>query len=233
MKNKLENKIFLFLSINKFTIVALNSTDELIYKEEILTNNKSNHIDLNFLDNFLNENIFKIEKRLDEFIKSIFLIIDHQNIFSIRLSIKNKFDNIKINSDSMHKLLLEAKSCCNKTLEDLDILHMKIDQFYIDGTYFKNLPNKKNCNNLSIDVSYICLPKRISKTIEDVLRKYQISLDRMLSLDYLNSFLDNKNENLYATAQKILDGFNENEVYIADKNSKKLGFFERFFNFFS
>ena len=233
MKNKLENKIFLFLGIDKFTIVALNSTDELVYKEEILTNNKSNHIDLNFLDNFLNENIFKIEKKLDEFIKSIFLIIDHQNIFSICLSIKNKFDNIKINSDSMHKLLLEAKSCCNKTLADLDILHMKIDQFYIDGTYFKTLPEKKNCNNLSIDVSYICLPKRISKTIEDVLRKYQISLDRILSLDYLNSFLNNKNENLYATAQKILDGFNENEVYIAHKNSKKLGFFERFFNFFN
>ena len=233
MKNKLENKIFLFLGIDKFTIVALNSNNELVYKEEILTNNKSNPIDLNFLDNFLNENIFKIEKRLDEFIKSIFLIIDHQNIFSIYLSIKNKFDNIKINSDSMHKLLLEAKSCCNKTLEDLDILHMKIDQFYIDGTYFKFLPEKKNCNNLSIDVSYICLPKRISKTIEDVLRKYQISLDRILSLDYLNSFLDNKNENLYATAQKILDGFNENEVFITNKNSKKLGFFERFFNFFS
>ena len=140
MKNKLENKIFLFLGIDKFTIVALNSNNELVYKEEILTNNKSNQIDLNFLDNFLNENIFKIEKRLDEFIKSIFLIIDHQNIFSICLSIKNKFDNIKINSDSMHKLLLEAKSCCNKTLEDLDILHMKIDQFYIDGTYFKFLP---------------------------------------------------------------------------------------------
>ena len=233
MKNKLENKIFLFLSINKFTIVALNSTDELVYKEEILINTESNQIDLNFLDNFLNENIFKIEKRLDEFIKSIFLIIDHQNIFSISLSIKNKFDNIKINSESMHKLLLEAKICCNKTLEDLDILHMKIDQFYIDGIYFKTLPEKKNCNHLSIDINYICLPKRISKTIEDVLRKYQISLDRILSLDYLNSFLDNKNANLYVTAQKILDGLNENEVYIADKNSKKLGFFERFFNFFN
>ena len=92
---------------------------------------------------------------------------------------------------------------------------------------------KKNCNHLSIDINYICLPKRISKTIEDVLRKYQISLDRILSLDYLNSFLDNKNANLYVTAQKILDGLNENEVYIADKNSKKLGFFERFFNFFN
>ena len=222
-----------FLGINKFTIVALNSTDELVYKEEILTNNKSNQIDLNFLDNFLNENIFKIEKRLDEFIKSIFLIIDHQNIFSICLSIKSKFDNIKINSDTMHKLLLEAKSCCNKTLEDLDILHMKIDQFCIDGTYFETLPEKKSCNNLSIEVGYICLPKRISKTIEDVLSKYQISLDKMLSFNYVNSFLENKNDNLYRTAQKILEGFNENEVYITNKNSKKLGFFEKFFNFFN
>ena len=232
MKNNLENKIFLFLGIDKFTIVALNSIDEEVYKEEILKDNKSNKIDLNFLDNFLNENIFKIEKKLNEFVKNIFLIIDHQNIFSVHLSIKNKFDNININFDSMHKLLLEAKSCCKKTLEDLDILHMKIDQFYIDGTYFKTLPEKKNCNNLSIDVSYICLPKKVSKTIENVLRKYQISLDRMLSLDYLNSFLDDKNENLYVTAQKILDGFNENEVFIADRNSKKLGFFEKFFNFF-
>ena len=233
MKNNLENKIFLFLGIDKFTIVALNSIDEEVYKDEILKDNESNQIDLNFLDNFLNENIFKIEKKLNEFVKNIFLIIDHQNIFSIHLSIKNKFDNININLDSIHKLLLEAKSCCKKTLEDLDILHMKIDQFYIDGTYFKTLPKKKNCNNLSIDVSYICLPKKISKTIENVLRKYQISLDRMLSLDYLNSFLDDKNENLYATAQKILDGFNENEVFIADRNSKKLGFFEKFFNFFN
>ena len=232
MKNNLENKIFLFLGIDKITIVALNSIDEEVYNEEILKDNKSNQIDLNFLDNFLNENIFKIEKKLNEFVKNIFLIIDHQNIFSIHLSIKNKFDNIDINFDSMHKLLLEAKSCCKKTLEDLDILHMKIDQFNIDGTYFKTLPKKKNCNNLSIDVSYICLPKKVSKTIENVLRKYQISLDRMLSLDYLNSFLDDKNENLYVTAQKILDGFNENEVFIADRNSKKLGFFEKFFNFF-
>ena len=233
MKNKLENKIFLFLGIDKFTIVALNFTNEIVYKGEALTNNKSNQIELDFLDNFLNENIFKIEKKLNEFVKNIFLIIEHQNIFPISLSIKNKFNNIVINSNSIHKLIIEAKSCCNKTLEDLDILHMKIDKFYIDGTYYETLPEKKNCNNISIEVSYICLPKRISKTIEDVLSKYQISLDKILSLGYLNSFLDDENDNLYATAQKILDGFNENEVYIADKKSKKSGFFERFFNFFN
>ena len=95
-ENNLENKIFLFLGINKFTIVAINSTNEFVYKKETLTNNQNNQIDTDFLDNFLSENIFKIEKELNEFVKNIFLIIDNQNIFSIYLSIKNKFDNIII-----------------------------------------------------------------------------------------------------------------------------------------
>ena len=233
MTNNLGNKIFLFSSLNKFTIVALNSNHEFVYKKETLIDKKSNQIDSNFLDNFLSENIFKIEKKLNEFVKNIFLIVDNQNIFSIQLSIKNKFDNIIINSNSINKLLLDAKSCCKKTLQDFDILHMKIDQFYIDGTYFRTLPEKKNCKNFSIEICYICLPKKISKTVEDVLRKYQISLDKILSFNYLNGFLDNKDDNLYKTAQKILDGFNENEVRITKENTKKLGFFEKFFNFFN
>ena len=233
MINNLGNRIFLFLSLDKFTIVALNSTDDYIYKRESSTNNKSNQIDLKFLENFLNENIFKIEKELNEFVKNIFLIIDNRSIFSIHLSIKNKFDNIIINSNSVHKLLLDAKSCCKKTLEDSDILHMKIDKFYVDGNYFKTLPEEKNCKSFCIEMSYICLPKKILKPIEDVLSKYQISLNKTLSFNYLNSFLNDKNNNLYVTAQKILDGFNENEVHITSENSKKLGFFEKFFNFFN
>ncbi len=233
MTNNLENKIFLLLSVEKFAIVAVNSNDEFVYRKETLTNNKSNQIDLNFLDNFLNENIFKIEKELNEFVKNIFLIIDNQNIFSIYLSVKNKFDNIILNPNSINKLLLDAKSCCQKTLENSDILHMKIDQYYIDGTYFKTLPEKENCKNFSIEISYICIPKKISKTVENVLVKYQISIDQILSFKYLDSFLDDKNDNLYTIAQKILDGFNENEVFITNKNFKKLGFFERFFNLFN
>ena len=233
MTNNLGNKIFLFSSLNKFIIVALNSNDEFVYKKETLITYKNNQIDSNFLDKFLSENIFKIEKELNEFVKNIFLIVDNQSIFSIHLSIKNKFDNVIINSNSVHKLLLDAKSCCKKTLEDLDILHMKIDKFYVDGIHFKTLPEKKNCKNFYIEMSYICLPKKILKTLEDVLGKYQISLDKTLSFNYLNSFLDDKNDNLYRAAQKILDGFNENEVHITSESSKKLGFFEKFFNFFN
>ena len=84
MVNNLKNKIFLFLKINKFTIVAINSTNEYVYKGEKLINNQNNKIELDHLDNFLNENIFKIEKNLKKFVENIFLIFDHQNIFTIR-----------------------------------------------------------------------------------------------------------------------------------------------------
>ena len=63
MVNNLENKIFLFLGINKFTIVAINSTNEFIYKGETLINNQNNQIELDFLDNFLE---FRLP-RLDNF----------------------------------------------------------------------------------------------------------------------------------------------------------------------
>ena len=53
MVNNLENKIFLFLGINKFTIVAINSTNEFVYKGETLINNQNNQIELDFLDNLL------------------------------------------------------------------------------------------------------------------------------------------------------------------------------------
>ena len=59
MVNNSENKIFLFLGINKFTIVVINSTNQFVYKEETLTNNQNNQIELALLDNFLNENILE------------------------------------------------------------------------------------------------------------------------------------------------------------------------------
>ena len=87
MVNNLENKIFLFLGVNKFTIVAINSANEFVYKEETLTNNQNNQIELALLDNFLNENIFKIEKKL----KVDNSIIRHLTVKYKKLDTKNEF----------------------------------------------------------------------------------------------------------------------------------------------
>ena len=106
--------------------------------------------DLNFLNEFINTNIFKIEKLLDEFVKDINIIIDHDKIYSLKFSIKNKTDNVQLNYDYVNKLLLEAKSSCKETLENCYILHMIIDRFNIDDNLYEILPKKNKCQNIRV-----------------------------------------------------------------------------------
>ena len=48
----------------------------------------------------------------------------------------------------------------------------------------------------------------------------------------LNSFLNSECKNVYEIAQKVMNGLNENEVFLTNKSSKNAGFFEKFFDFF-
>ena len=69
--------------------------------------------------------------------------------------------------------------------------------------------------------------RRFPKILSMFLKSIRYHWIKFLSFNYLRSFLENKNDNLYKIAQKILDGFNENEVHIT-KKTQKLGFFEIF-----
>ncbi len=233
MRNSSVNKTFIFISSNKFIIISLNESNKINYKKETIFKDGNEKFDLDLFSKFLNENIFKIEKELGEFIKVIYLIIENEEIFSVNLSIKNKIIETTINTKIINNLLIEAKNCCEETLKKTDVIHIKIDQFYIDNEYYKALPAKVSCKSLSLDLSFICVPNNILNNFERVLNKFQISIQRTISYKYLNSFLKINSNNLELIAQKILTGFNENEVIIMKKKTKNPGFFEKFFNFFN
>jgi len=233
MKSSSANKTFIFISSNKFVIISLNEANKTNYKKETIIKDQDKKFDLDLFNNFLNENIFKIEKELGEFIKVIYLIIENKEIFSVNLSIKNKINETSINTKIINNLLIEAKNYCEDTLKKAEVIHMKIDQFYIDNEHYKVLPDKISCESLSLDLSFICVPNNILNSFEKSLNKFQISVYRTISYQYLHSFLKIDNNNLELVAQKILTGFNENEVILMQKKSINLGFFEKFFNFFN
>ena len=233
MKNNSNNKTFLFINLKKFTLIVINEQSEVIFKKEHSTKDTSEKFDFNFFDEFINQNIFKIEKEFNEFIKSIFLIIDHSDIFSVNLSIKNKTNDVLLNANLINNLLSEAKSCCKETLEKVDVMHMKIDRFCINNNIFETFPENIKCENLSVDLCFICIPKKFLQILETILKKYQISVSKILSYQYLDSFMDMKSDEFRLVSKKILSGFNENEVTLTNKRSKNSGFFEKFFNFFN
>ena len=233
MRNSSVNKTFIFIASNKFIILSLNEANKINYKKETIFKDQNKKFDLNLFNEFLNENIFKIEKELGEFIKVIYLIIENEEIFSVNLSIKNKINEITINAKIINNLLIEAKNYCEETLRKAEVIHMKIDQFFIDNEYYKVLPDKVTCKSLSLDLSFICVPKNILNNFEKILNNFQISVYRTISYQYLHSFFKISTNNLELVAQKILTGFNENEVILMKKKPKNPGFFEKFFNFFN
>ena len=233
MRSNSVNKTFIFISSNKFIIISLDEANKINYKKETILKDQNKKFDLDLFGEFLNENIFKIEKELGEFIKVIYLIIENREIFSVNFSIKNKIYETPLNEKIINNLLLDAKNYCEETLKKAEVIHMKIDQFYIDNEYHNFLPDKDSCRGLSLDLSFICIPSNILNNFEKVLNKFQISVYRTISYQYLNNFLKIDSNNLELVAQKILTGFNENEVILIKKKPKNPGFFEKFFNFFN
>ena len=69
--------------------------------------------------------------------------------------------------------------------------------------------------------------------IENILKKYQIQVNNYLDKKYVKYFFLDKQLDISQMAHKLKNGINNNEVQITSKSSKKLGFFERFFQLFS
>ena len=127
MSNNSEFNTFLFLS-NKIINISVFSENDFkkIYEKEITIQTQSNHINYEELDYFLHDNIFRIEKKLDNFIKKIQVIIDIDDFFIVKLSINKKGNENPINLKNLRYLVHEAKEDCKKTFGKRKIVHLII-----------------------------------------------------------------------------------------------------------
>jgi len=233
MNDYLNFDTYLYVSSNKFTISVNTETKKKIYEKELTLKTDIEYIDFDILDQFLNENIFKIEKLLKNFVKNIYVIIDCEEFFSIDISLKKKNYGEFITNKNLNYILNEAKDQCSNTLVDKKIIHILIDKYLIDDQKFLNLPQNLKCDYFSLDVNFICLPLNYLKKIENILSKYQISISRVISMKYLETLFLDKNVEFTEMAEKVVNGHNLNEVVLSSKKSKNISFFEKFFHFFS
>ena len=235
MDDNLNFETYLFLSSKKYVISVYSEFKKKVYEKEMFldSNSKDLDLDLEKLDNFLNENIFKIEKVLRNFVKNIFIIIDCEEFFITKISLKKNNYGEQITTKNLNHVLNEAKDQCSNTLNNQKIIHILIDCYFVDDKKFLNLPQNLKCNYFSLDTSFICLPLNYIKKIENIVSKYQISINRLISMKYLKTLFLDEDIDLYQMTKKVIDGYNLNEVVLTTKKSKNKTFFEKFFRFFS
>ena len=91
MTKELSFQTYLSITRKKFGIYLLDKKNlKNIYQQELDIENDTDLIDHNLLSFFLDKNIFKIEKLIGNFLKSIVVIIEKNRILNFSIGIKKK-----------------------------------------------------------------------------------------------------------------------------------------------
>ena len=213
---------FLYISENQYTIfVDDKKNSKNLYKEEFKIDDKINPDDLSYLPKFLDENIYRVEKLVGNFIKDITLIIENDKILNTDIGIKKKNYEQLQNRDNIKNYLIEVKDSFKENYQDQVIMHMLINNSDIYDGY------------LYLSVKFISISNNLTSVFEKLLEKHQIQVDQYMSGVYIQNFFGKDFDELLMMASKLKNGLNKDEVRLISKNMENKGFFEKFFQLFS
>ena len=231
MTQETDFETFLYISKNKYQIFVYDKDNlKNLYNEEIKINDGN---ELNNLSNFLDKNIYKIEKTINNFIRNIILIIEDDKVLELGISIKKKYYEKHIDQKYLEKSLVELKEVFNENYQDQIIMHMIIVNNDKNENNFQlnNVNNNDDC--LFLEVNFISIPNNLTFYFDKLLENHQIKIRRYMSGNYIKSYLDEGETDLSMMANKLNSGLNINEVQLVSKSIKNRGFFEKFFQLFS
>ena len=221
---------FLYISKSKYQIYVYDKNNlKSLYNEEV---ESSDEIELNILSQFLDDNIYKIEKMIKNFIRNIILIVEDDKVLDIGISLKKKNYEKNINQKQLENSLVEVKDIFKENYQDLLIMHMII----VEKKNNFLLNNFNNNDYLFLEVNFISINNKFTFYFDKLLENHQIKIKRYMSGSYIKSFFDEESKQsieLFVTANKLNEGLNKNEVQLVSKSKENKGFFEKFFQLFS
>ena len=222
---------FLYISKSKYQIFVYDKNNlKNLYNKEIENNDE---VELNILSKFLDDNIYKIEKMIKNFIRNIILIVEDDKVLDIGISFKKKNYEKNIDQKQLVTSLVEVKDIFKENYQDLIIMHMTIVEK--ENNFLLNNANS-NDDYLFLEVNFICISNNFIFNFNKLLENHQIKIKRYMSGDYIKNFFDKESKEkmeLFVIANKLNDGLNSNEVQLVPKGKENKGFFEKFFQLFS
>jgi hypothetical protein len=222
---------FLYISKNKYQIFVYDKNNlKNLYHDEI---ENDDEVELNILSKFVDENIYKIEKMIKDFIRNIILIIEDDKVLDIGISLKKKNYEKNIYQKQLENSLVEVKDIFKENYQDLIIMHMIIAEKQ-NSFLFNNTNNKDDY--LFLEVNFISISNNFTFNFNKLLENQQIKIKRYMSGGYIKSFFDKESIEsleLFVMANKLNDGLNQNEIQLVPKSKENRGFFEKFFQLLS
>ena len=229
-----EIETYLRISPYKFEIYLLDTINrKKLYNHELEIENDLDIINLDILNNFLKDNVYKIEKLLGRFLKNITLIIETNKIKKLYIGIKRKNYKNKIDKQFLENSLIDAKDLFKENYKNQKILHMIVNRYFLNDKYYLSFEDVIQSNNLCVEIEFRSISETYISQINFILEKYQIKILQYLDGTYIDNYFKNDNIDFAEMVLEIKNGRNLNEVKLVPKSLKNKGFFEKFFQLFS
>ena len=206
------------------------------YKETInfeIPDSLNNDLNFKIILDLLKKNIRNIERNLGFFLNSGNISIQSQTYQNILFSVKNIFDEKKLDNKVITDLVQSGIQNFYIYEQKLSNIHVVINKYIIDDKIYNFRPNDINLKKIVLEIELICLDKNLVTKINSLFNECKIDVSKIISYDYSKRFLkNNSDETMCLSAYKVLNNFNQSEVYLDNNIKKKQGIFNKIFHFF-
>ena len=144
--------------------------------------------------------IYNLEKHTKKYVNEISLMVDNPKMISIGISISKKIDGLRFKKEDIQFLIQDSKQQIISNYNSMNIIHIIIKNYKIDETDYTSLPEDANCDLLSLDLIFICLPKRNIDYIQKLFSKFDVSVNQIFCSSYAKAF---NYKNNFSTTNKI------------------------------
>ena len=184
-------------------------------EKDCISNFNKKYFDISKSNEVINSLIKVAEKKIDNHIKNINLMIDTPDMFSIDISIKRTFDKKKHSNSDILSLLQEGKNLIQNNYFDKKIVHMIAKKFIFDDIEYFEIPNKElNYNSIIVDLKFICFSKNIFKKLQDIFNINHLVINNIYSSSYVRSANYNLNFENYKKKIFLDIGYNKSTVIV-------------------
>ena len=189
--NEKSLNVFIDFGSSKIRLGIYNketSKNIFILEKDCISNFTTNNFDIKNSNEIIKDLIKSAERKVNNHIKDINLMIDTPDMFSIDISIKKNFDSKKYSINDINSLLNEAKSLVQKNYINKKIIHMIVKKFIFDDQEFFEIPNEDfNYNSLIVELKFICFADQIWKKLQDSFGNNHLNIDNLYCSSYVRS----------------------------------------------
>ena len=137
-----------------------------------------------------------------------------------------------VTKEYLKNSLIEAKDLFRENHHNQEIIHMIIKKYLVDDKSYLSFDENFKCDYFGLEINFKSISNNVIYDLNKILENYQIKITKYMDGNYIKNKFHNDIE-LSEMSHRILSGHNRNEVMFVPKSTKKLAFFEKFFQLFS